>query len=318
MAGCTIPAAAGLGLTIERHRELERMMAWKRTTKRAVRWALACAVPLLGGTGACFPERDELDGSCEIIPNTVLDCRATGYGDELQRAGLVAYACTGSARPDLDATMSEGVPSGLMCADKGTLDTGEETYCCTEEPVSCAYDPTQECEVGSVGYECWGNNRPESLNPALTCGNGTSERGLYHYCCTGRPEPSPCVESTTGRCDTQLIGFLCSGEQRPRGEDYGPNRSRADYYYPICSIGTVAPNPEFTNYCCYMTLRIPVGATCVQHRSVPGCEPGRFGFACYGPDTPEDDFPPMDCPDPGFPGKSAEGYDAKLYCCDFT
>ena len=67
-----------------------------------------------------------------------------------------------------------------------------------------------------------------------------------------------------------------------------------------------------------MPLTIPVGGTCVQHPYVPGCGPGRFGFACYGPDHPEENYPPMKCPDPGFPGLSAEGYAATLYCCDFT
>jgi len=294
------------------------MMTRGTNKRRPKRWALWCAAPLLVGAGACWPEQAALDGSCRVVPNTVLDCRVEGYNEgERLNADLVAYACTGSARPDLDATMSEGVPSGLLCADKGQLDSGEETYCCTPDVVPCAYNPTEECEEGHSGYECWGNNRPESLNPALLCGNGTSEHGLYHYCCSGRREKSPCDESTVGGCDTRLIGFLCKGDQMPRGEDYGANRSRADLYYPICAVGEPAPNPELTNYCCYMTLRIPVGGTCVQHRSVPGCDPGRFGFSCYGPDTPEDDFPPMVC-EPGFPGTSAEGYDAKLYCCDFT
>jgi hypothetical protein len=295
------------------------MMTLGTTTRRPWRWTLSCAVPLLGGAGACFPELAALDGSCEIVPESTLDCRVAGYDDELEPAGLVGYACNGSARPDLDATMSEGVPSGLLCADKGPLeDSGEETYCCTENVVPCAYNPADECEVGRVGYQCWGNNRPESLNPALLCSNGTSERGLYHYCCTGQPEPSPCRESMAVGCGDRLLGFLCEGDTLPRGEDYGANRSRADYFYPLCSVARPAPNPAFNSYCCYMTLPVPVGGSCVGHPSVPGCEPGRFGFACYGPDTPEDDFPPMVCPDPGFRGRSDEGYDATLYCCDFT
>jgi hypothetical protein len=284
---------------------------------RATRRALWCALPLLLA-GACWPDTPVLDGSCELVPNTTLDCRVAGYDGSLQRAGLVGYACSGSARPDLDRAMSEGVPSGLLCADEGTLDNGQESYCCTEDVVSCAYDPSMECEEGQSGYQCYGNNRPESLNAALLCGNGTQERDLYHYCCSGQRERSPCHESMTGGCGERLIGFLCEGDQLPRGEDYGPNRSRADSYHPICATATVAPNPIFKSYCCYMTLRPPVGATCVQHPSVPGCDSRRFGFACYGPDTPEEDFPPMDCPDPGIPGISNEGYEAKLYCCDFT
>lgn len=293
-------------------------MTRRTLTMRATRWALAFALPLLGGAGACFPELAELDGSCRIIPESDLDCRVAGYEGEPKPAGLLGYACSGSARPDLDATLSEGVPLGLLCADKGALDSGEQAYCCTEDVVTCAYNPTEECDTGNVGYQCWGNNRPESLNPSLLCSNGTSERGLYHYCCTGQPEPSPCKESMAVGCGERLLGFLCEGDRLPRGEDYGPNRSRADYFHPLCSVSRTAPNPDFKSYCCYMTLRVPVGGTCVSHASVPGCEAGRFGFACYGPDSPEDDFPPMVCPDPGFPGRSAEGYEATLYCCDFT
>jgi hypothetical protein len=205
-----------------------------------------------------------------------------------------------------------------LCADKGLIDgTDEKGYCCTEEIVPCAINTYEECEEGSVGYQCWGNNRPESLNPAITCTNGTSERGLYHYCCTGQPEESDCEESASVGCTQRLLGFLCEGDALPRGEDYGANRSRADYYYPLCSTATPAPNPAFNSYCCFMYLPVPQGGTCVPHPRVPGCEPGRFGFSCYGPDHPEDDFTAFHCPVPGVVGTSNEGYDATLYCCDF-
>lgn len=296
-------------------------MTEQATNGRLWRGALWGVVLLLGGANACFPEREELAGSCDFVSEAEVDCRVQGYTEELKSAGLVGYACRGSMRPDLDATMSEGVPSGLLCADMGPLTTtGEETYCCTPSAVTCAYNPQEECEAGNVGYECWGNNRPESLNPALHCSNGTSERGLYHYCCTGQPElaPTPCKESAAAGCGDRLLGFLCEGDTLPKGEDYGPNRSRADSFYPVCTVRKVAPNPAFNTYCCYMTLTPPVGASCYRQAAVPGCAPGRFGFACYGPDGPEDDFPPISCPEPGVPGRSVEGYDATLYCCDFT
>ena len=293
------------------------MTTWTTKTTRTMRLATAVAVPLLA-FGACFPEPAEMDGSCEIVQNSVLDCRVEGYEEGvLVRAGLVAYKCTGSARPDLERHFDDGVPSGLLCADKPSLPTGERTYCCTEDVVTCAYDPSMECEAGHTGYECYGNNRPESLNPSLQCSNGTSERDLYHYCCTGQPKLSPCTEDTNVECPNTLLGFRCTGDTRPKGEDYGANRSRADYFYPLCSAAPPLPNPSLHGYCCYMPLRIPVGGTCVQHPSVPGCGPGRFGFSCYGPDGPEDNYPPMQCPDPGFPGISIEGYAATLYCCDF-
>jgi hypothetical protein len=115
-----------------------------------------------------------------------------------------------------------------------------------------------------------------------------------------------------------LQGFLCRGDAVPRGEDLGANRSRADYYYPVCSVGETAPNPEVKTYCCYMPLQRPVASSCLPHATVPGCAAGRFGFSCLGPDRPEESYPTMVCADPGFEGQSAEGYDATLYCCDLN
>jgi hypothetical protein len=114
-----------------------------------------------------------------------------------------------------------------------------------------------------------------------------------------------------------LLGWTCRGDNLPKGEQLGANKSRADYYYLLCPTPTRATNPAFSNYCCFSPALVPIGASCVQDTSVPGCQPGRFGFACYGRDTPAQDYPPMHCPEPGFSGISAEGYAATLYCCDF-
>ena len=78
-----------------------------------------------------------------------------------------------------------------------------------------------------------------------------------------------------------------------------------------------APNPEYKNYCCYPPAPLPERGSCVSHTEVPDCKSGRFGFACYGPDRPEDSYLPMRCPESGSAGLSAEGYPATLYCCDF-
>ena len=76
-------------------------------------------------------------------------------------------------------------------------------------------------------------------------------------------------------------------------------------------------NDSLKNYCCYMPALPPIGGTCVAHINVPGCQNGRFGFACYGPDTPEENYLPMTCDAP-FKGLSNEGYPATLYCCDYS
>lgn len=280
----------------------------------------------------CFPTPPEPEGECRRVPSDVLDCSAPGYTSDLVDAGLVGYACTGSARPDSDGTYIEGVPQGKLCANKGPIGGGaalgeggggnsdEATgYCCTSEPVDCVYDPRSDCEKHTDGYQCWSTNRPESLNPALACSNGNREGAnaeYVNYCCTQLPRQDGCLLTETAGCSERMLGFICQGDRLPRGEDLGPNKSRADYFHPTCSTPRPAANPEYNNYCCYMPAPVPIGGTCVNHTSVPGCAPGRFGFACYGPDTPEDDYLPMHC-DAGFKGTSAEGYIATLYCCDF-
>jgi hypothetical protein len=115
-----------------------------------------------------------------------------------------------------------------------------------------------------------------------------------------------------------MLGFQCWGDSVPRGENLGPNKSRADFFHPLCTRPAVQPgNEELTFYCCYMPALPPVGGTCVGDINVPGCDNGRFGIACYGPDDPEDNFLPMTC-DSGFEGLNAEGYPATLYCCDYN
>ena len=267
--------------------------------------------------GACSSRRADDAGACVVEPNPELPCTATFDGGASD-LGLRAYACNGSARPDERARYVEGIPRGMVCADRGPRADGEKQgYCCTDETTSCAYDPVADCEAPSYGYQCRGANRPESFNSALFCGQGVREGDLINYCCSGTLQPDGCLQSDSVPCSSRMLGFSCLGGQLPKAEQLGANKSRADYYYLLCSTPTPAANVAYNNYCCYTPALVPIGGSCVQHTSVPGCEPGRFGFACYGPETPEEDFPPMRCPAPGISGRSVQGYPAKLYCCDF-
>ncbi|HYO93782.1 MAG TPA: hypothetical protein VER33_04690 [Polyangiaceae bacterium] len=289
------------------------LLTRRRTT------TVAGLVPFVGlSLAACFPEDlSAPEGTCEVVTETVVDCRAPGYGNVLAPTGLVGYSCSGSARPDASSRYDEGVPRGLVCAERALMDgSGNQGYCCTPQPTSCAYDPVSDCEGTEVGYECWGSNRPESLNAAIACSNGIQRGQLVEYCCSGQPEAPACQQTDAVGCSDRLMGFLCKGGSLPRGEQLGPNKSRADYFHPQCSVPMQAPNPQYKAYCCHMPAVLPVGGTCVGHTEVPGCAPGRFGFACYGPDTPADDYLVMSCPEAGFRGTSAEGYPATLYCCD--
>ena len=280
--------------------------------------ALALTVALAGG--GCSSTPTPANGSCTV--STTLDCGVSGPdgGTDLP-AGLTGYSCNGTARPDDGAKYYEGVPEGAICSDRGTNADGSRNYCCTPPNTPCAYNPVSSCtDLNSVGYQCYSSTRPDSLNPDLLCGNGVVDGQYQDYCCSHEPQPNSqkCTVGG-GNCSTkQLSSFSCPGTQLPRAELFGMSESRADYYRPLCDSPEPAGNPNQHFYCCYMPALIPEGASCVQDVSVPGCAGGRFGFACYGPENPHEDYLPMQCPDPGVKGKSAEGYDATLYCCDFV
>jgi hypothetical protein len=157
------------------------------------------------------------------------------------------------------------------------------------------------------------------LHPTIVCGQGAREGDLVDYCCQGQAQKPGCIQYDAANCPAGLglTGWACTGQNVPLGEELGPNQSRADFTYQACAVPTQAPNPAILLYCCYTPTTVVVGGTCVPDLHVPGCEIGNFGFACYGPDTPEDDYAPMNCPNPGFPGSSNEGYPATLYCCSY-
>ncbi|HEY6081152.1 MAG TPA: hypothetical protein VIW29_20195 [Polyangiaceae bacterium] len=264
---------------------------------------------------ACSSALAERDGVCR--EDATFDCRVSPMrGAEPIDVGLVGYGCSGSERPDRDARYEERIPMGKVCAERGATAEGLRGFCCTASTTSCAYDPVAACE-GGAGYRCRGADRPEALNAAISCGNGVRRDIYIDYCCTGPEPPEPCIQVNTIGCSERLTGFSCPGAALPRGEELPASESRADYYRLLCPMPTPASNVTRSNYCCYMPALIPPGASCVQNTHVPGCAAGRFGFACYGPDTPNQDYAPMSCPEPGFAGESAEGYPATLYCCDF-
>ncbi len=229
---------------------------------------------------------------------------------------LVGYSCTGSVRPDDDAVMIEGIPQGRVCADRGPIGDGTQRgYCCTGGETTCAYDPTATCIAPRYGFECQGPLRPEMYNASIYCDQAVFSGSLYDYCCADTRLIWGC--SVGKGCPKDLAAWNCKDDILPRSQELTVSKSRADTYYMTCDIPT--PSSDGTkNYCCYTPSIIPYGGTCIEDTTVPGCAPGRFGFACIGPDLPTDSFLPMTCPEPGFPGISMQGYAATLYCCDFT
>ena len=276
-------------------------------------------VPLLCGLGtsACTNNDTVPNGTCRVDPATV-NCNV---GDaSAESLGLVAYSCTGTARPEEDPTYIDGVPQGLVCANQGP-----QGYCCSARVTSCAYDPVAICDPNTYGYRCQGADRPEALNAAVYCNQGVREGDLIKYCCSGTEPIADCIQSDSVKCSARLMGWTCPLGNTPTSQDLGANKSRADLYYQLCPVPTPADNPKYDNFCCYTPGLAPVGGSCVQDMGVPDCQPGKFGIACYGPDTPEQDFPPLHChawlvsgvPRAWVSGISAQGYPATLYCCDF-
>jgi len=268
------------------------------------------------GAGACLGNAPVPNGACVSHADSI-DC--TTDGASAASLDLVAYSCTGTARPDDSPTYIDGVPQGLVCANQGTVASdGTQGYCCSLAITSCAYNPIAICDADTYGYQCRGADRPEALNAAIHCNQGVTEDDLINYCCSGVQRELGCVQSDSLGCSPRLMGWTCPAGNEPTAQDLGANKSHADLYSQLCPVPSPAANPNYTTFCCYTPGLVPVGGTCVQNMGVPGCQSGRFGFSCYGPDTPEMDFAPrMHCPDPGFPGVSAEGYPATLYCCDF-
>jgi hypothetical protein len=284
-------------------------------------WLLPCVFFL-----SCVTTNGEpLSGTCAVDDTLTASCNVAPDGG-VASLGLVGYSCTGTgARPDLQAKYVQGVPQGIICADKtplpdGGVPSGPQSYCCTSAPTTCAYNPAASCPSGTYDYQCQNLNRPESYNPSISCGQGVRGPAYVDYCCAGSKLPVGCNEFDGLGCAAGLVGWQCPTSPAgviPRGQDLMANKSRADQYYLVCSTPVLAPSGKVNSFCCYPPAAVPPGGSCVEDVNVPGCATGRFGFACYGPEAPSDDYPPMNCPDPGFAGISMEGYSATLYCCDF-
>jgi len=277
-------------------------------------WRGFALAPLLCGLGACLTNSSAANGAC-TADAAVVSC-AVGDASAVT-LGLVAYSCTGTARPDQDPTYIDGVPQGLVCADQGPAASGEALgYCCSAQATPCAYDPVATCDSGTIGYQCRGADRPEALNAAIHCNQGVRQGDFINYCCSGTARAPLCTQSASLGCPATLMGWICPAGALPTAQDLLANQSRADVYYQLCPVPKQADNQDQNIFCCFTAGLVPPGGSCVQDIAVPGCQPGRFGIACYGPDTPDEDYPPLYCPDPGVPGVSAQGYLATLYCCD--
>jgi hypothetical protein len=271
---------------------------------------------LAGSTVACTTQEMEPSGTC--LPDLAVTCDVNGLAAD--SIYLTGYSCTGTARPDENSTYIDGVPQGTVCADKGVVGSeGKIGYCCTNFTTQCSYNPAGICDQsGAYVFQCLGADRPEAVNPAISCSQGVREDNLINYCCKGAASGVNCTQSDAIGCVPGVLGWTCPAGSQPTAQDMGANKSRADLYYLLCPVPTPAPNPKYETFCCFTATLIPAGGTCQQNMKMPNCAPGRFGIACYGTDTPEQNFSRLHCPEPGVPGLSEQGYPATNYCCDFT
>ena len=117
-----------------------------------------------------------------------------------------------------------------------------------------------------------------------------------------------CFAAAPQRCCRAVTADL------PNEGELGTDQSRSDATL-LCDVPSIVGGRY--GYCCFTPTQLTLGGTCLQDQAVPNCASGSFGFACTGPDTPEQDYPRIMCSTPSVPGTSAQGYRANLYCCDY-
>lgn len=260
--------------------------------------------------------------ACTGNAGSARDCVVSTPTTQCTDAGLIDYACTGSGRPDQELSASvDGIPEGIICTAEGTQNDGTAGYCCSPNTTPCVFDPVAGCAAPTYGYECLGGyDRPEAFDPTLFCGEGLSEPGgLTAYCCSAQPPSHGCQQATSATCPQTLVPWTCSDQSLPQEAELGSNQSRADFVFLVCDVPTVVKSATITttNYCCFTPTDVPPGASCFFDIGVPGCAAGSFGFACTGPDTPEQDYPAIVCTGGGAPGANPQGDPATVYCCQY-
>ncbi len=303
--------------------------------KRRIQSSLAMMASVWLGLGGCVKNSEPpTNGVCSASSDSALACGTYGTGDAAVNTGLVGYSCTGTARPDDSPSYIDGVPQGSVCVNRGVLDDGTQGYCCTSYATTCAFNPVATCSEPSpvYGFQCRGADRPEAYNPLIICGQGINDGDFIDFCCSSNDywagdvlgKDSGCIAYGNQKaCDNRKMGFLCAGPTLPTEEVLASNKSKADINRLICSTpASNVNNPVQSYYCCYIPALVPEGGSCVQDTLVAGCDSTidgvfKYGFACYGSDRPEDDYPHIQCEGPGTAGTSVEGYPATLYCCEY-
>jgi hypothetical protein len=274
------------------------------------------------------PSEDRMhrDVLCEWLlwPIVLAGCFSAGaphtsdcvVDSELQcGTGFDGFDCR-SGRPDENPVFSKGSIQGVVCTDLGQVrGNGSTSYCCASATTTCGYDPTAGCQSASYGFACMAPDRPENFDPTLYCGTGAKINGQTVFCCS-TTSTAPCSRNSSVQCPPGNVGFECSGTDIPNQGEQGVDQSRSDATL-ICDIPAMMIS-GLLGYCCYTPSPTPIGSTCLQDQAVPACPSGSFGFACTGPDTPQEDYPRMACNQATVRRANQQGVPATLYCCQYS
>ena len=220
----------------------------------------ASAGPL---AGRVFSGEPEIDGFVPAEPESVLDCRAPGYGDELRSRGTgrpVVHGI-GAAGPDRRRLTSKTFRAD-RCA-RTTARSVTRADAATAAPTDRSNAPTIRGRTATRRPTATGvgaRTVPESLNPAMSCTNGNRDGEIRRSSTIAAPaapksrNAPACQQSDTVGCPKRLLGLLVQRRIACRsGEDLGANKSRANLL-PSNAVSTPkpAPNPEYKTYCCFM------------------------------------------------------------------
>ena len=253
--------------------------------------SLSCSVGTVGSRGStlyCCVSVHFASNTCSSA-STVVNCGGTAIG----------FSCEGSGRPD-------HTDSSLVCSQGAPGSGGSTLYCCAPYMASagtCSQDTSVHgCGASSIGFSCSGSDRPEQVNPSLSCGQGTASGGATLYCCDTSATPvtpdSTCAVDTNVVCTSPSTGYSCSGGVLPPEGDSSLT----------CGQGTAGSGGRMA-YCCNHGSAVTPDA-CMQDAAVAGCAANTVGYSCTGAATPPQGDASLTCSTP-----TAGSSGTTDYCC---
>ena len=219
-----------------------RLAAVKRMVRVRFRYLAPAIVLLLAVIGgACSSEMAENGSLRRSMPNPELACGLALDGTFDPSLGLIGYSCTGSARPDEQATLHRRYSERQSCAPIGvpSVPTESKVIAVPTGATQCAYNPVvglRSARLTAINATARiGRNR--SIRPSIA-DKASGKANLINYCCSGTQQPDGCLQSDSVRCSSRLIrldlqrakssaGGATRRQQEPR-RHVSPPLSRSD------------------------------------------------------------------------------------------